>query len=400
MRRERLAWLLGALLVAVAAWWLSTNSEWVDAKRPRPAQGEAATNPVYAFEQMLRKLGMHVEHRESLAALPPSGARLLMLSNDWQVAGVGSEPLHQWVLHGGHLVLMQGLAWDDTKLSDWVPIEAVFRRDDADDAKPGRRAPTKSERRELRMVTLTPALRDGAGQLERVEACLAFESDTRLQPLKGQAAGWQAERTKGVEALRVALGQGSVTVLNADVSSFYSSSVFFCDNALLLSAVAQAQPGATAWVYFNERREPLLPWLWHSGWIALVAGTLALAAALWRGTVRFGPRLAPAPRLRRSIAEQVRGTGAYLLHHGHEALVAAAQRALDEAAARHLPRWRRLPMAQRAEAIALATRLPAEALATAMNDRHCTRAEAADRLLLLESARRLLQQNPGGRTTP
>ena len=55
--------------------------------------------------------------------------------------------------------------------------------------------------------------------------------------------------------------------------------------------------------------------------------------ALWRGGVRFGPLTAASETARRSLAEQIRGTGQFVLRHGGgEALHAAAVRALNEAA--------------------------------------------------------------------
>ena len=45
-------------------------------------------------------------------------------------------------------------------------------------------------------------------------------------------------------------------------------------------AILQAEAGATVWFYLSEKRQALLPWLWQEGWIAVVLGSLTLAAAL------------------------------------------------------------------------------------------------------------------------
>jgi len=431
MTRERLIWLLAVLGLALGAWWLSLNTEWVEEDSPRPATGAARDNPVYAVEQLLRRLGMQVERHEALDAMPPERARLVLLSSDWEMVPERAEQLHQWVLRGGHLVLMQHAGWHGTALARWVPVEVFDKKSAAQPlARPKPSAADKliGDQRRVNMVS-TPPLWAGT---ERVAACLFFFDHQALRAKPGHEADWaltrvertpaaqavvdrqdqalramQAEPTakdtkdiKATQALRAPLGQGSVTLLNTIPFLFFNAKALDCDNPLLLAAAVQAEPGATAWIYLHEKREALLPWLWHQGWIAILAGALALAAALWRAAVRFGPRLAPSPRLRRSISEQVRGLGAYLQAGGREALLAAQQRALNEVAQRRLPRYERLPLAERVRAIAAATELEADDLVTALSARSCTRAELPQHLQLLETARRRLHRTPEERHSP
>ena len=100
MTRERLAWGLVVLALLLGGWWLSVNTEWVDDTRPRAMRGEALRNPVYAAEQMLRKLGLRASHHESLQRLPPPGARLVLLSADWRLQPDLSERLEEF--RGAH----------------------------------------------------------------------------------------------------------------------------------------------------------------------------------------------------------------------------------------------------------------------------------------------------------
>lgn len=423
MTRERLVWLLCVLMLAAVAWWLSANTEWVEVDSPRAARGEARDNPVYAFEQTLRRLGMTAVHREALDPLPPEGARLVVLSSDWQVMPGAAEQLHRWVLRGGHLVLTLDADGFNPAMAPWLPVEAV-------EVKPPQQARPAGVFTSTTTVTPGPATLKSTppmwGHTEAVRGCAWFFPDRVLRTRPGHEAAWSLELIDGtpatqaivaqqnkalqalqgaaakpaVRVLRAPLGQGSVTVLNGLSQNFYNGSSLNCDNPLLLAAAVQAEPGATAWIYLNEKREPLLPWLWHQGWIAIVGGLLALAAALWRAAVRFGPRLAPAPRLRRSIAEQVRGLGAYLHRHGPDALLAAQQRALHEAAGKTLPRYARLGLPERAQAIAAATGLAASDLAAAFSARFCTRKELPQHLQLLETARRRLHKTPDERHSP
>lgn len=424
MTREHLGWLLALLTLLVGGWWLSENTEWVEQESSRAAQGEARDNPVYAFGQLLRQLGVHVERHEALAAMPPPQARLLLLSSDWELMPERAEQLRQWVLRGGHLVLMERENWDDTALAAWIPIDAAYVK--AAERPKAAQEPASSPKATASALPDRTALVSSPplwGDTPTLTACHGFSPGWMLRAKPGQTPAWTLSRVEGTpatqgllaqqdqalqalqgkparpakpfpQALRLPVGQGSVTVINAENLLVFNNNALRCDNPLLLAAAVQAEPGATVWIYLHEKREALLPWLWQQGWIAIVAGALALAAALWRAAVRFGPRLAPAPRLRRSISEQVRGLGSYLHGSGREALLVAQQRALLEVATLRLPRFARLPAGEQAQALAAATGLAAAELATALATRHCTRAELAPRLQVLEAARRRLHRTP------
>ncbi len=155
------------------------------------------------------------------------------------------------------------------------------------------------------------------------------------------------------------VGQGTVTVLGG-WGLLNNSNLLRADNAQLAAAALQARAGAEFWFVAEEAREPFAPWLWHQAWAALLLGLLALALALWRAGVRFGPLAPSAPAHRRSMAEQVRGTARFLHMHGPKALHTAQLRALHASAARQLPRFSQLDPARRTQEIARATGLDAQ----------------------------------------
>jgi hypothetical protein len=111
--------------------------------------------------------------------------------------------------------------------------------------------------------------------------------------------------------------------------------------------------------------------------------------------VRFGPRAAVLPTVRRSVAEQIRGTAHFIRHHGSTALHAAQLRALHDVARPRIHGFDALIVGERAQAIAKLTSLDAHTLARAMNpelsaalSRHPGAA-----LALIETARRRLLLN-------
>jgi hypothetical protein len=108
--------------------------------------------------------------------------------------------------------------------------------------------------------------------------------------------------------------------------------------------------------------------------------------------MRFGPLVAPIESARRSLAEQVLGTGRFALRvGGGAALVTAARRALNEAAARRIVGYDRLAVAAQAEAVAALARVDARELAAALDSGQTARPiELRAKLALLEAARREL----------
>ncbi len=452
MMRDRLVGLLVVLVLLAGAAWTATHTEWVTDTRWRGAKGEARDNPVFAFEQLLRHLGMTARHRDTLTELPPEGGRLVLLSDEWALMPERSAELQAWVKRGGHLILTQPSDWAETPLASWVPITTIHHKVptiDADSAqcKAPRAAPSSpassgttstradgvvihdedadgdengdengdevdddadedagaadhsdadkgdedGDEEDGRKVIKADAVPPLFGTVDRLRTCGLFYREDKLSVASGARSVWTLSTDQGEQALRLAVGQGSVTVMNLTHYDFSNDQVQACDHPLVLASAVQATPGATVWFYLNEQREPLLPWLWHQGWIAIVVAGLALAATLWRHAVRFGPRVAPAPRLRRSISEQVRGLGAYLQREGPDALLLAQQRALDDTAARHQPGYRRQTIPDRARWVADATGVDRHDLQAAMSARFCTRAELPGRLQVLETARRRLQ---------
>ncbi len=410
MTRERLVWVLALLGLVLGGWWLSVNTEWVDDTRPRSLQGEAKRNPVYAAEQFLRRLGMQASHHEALERLPPPGARLVLLSSDWRLHAGVSERLRAWVEQGGHLVLTESAGWDEGPLADWMPLT---RTRAARDVAPLLPAPSKAVARmqatatsERILLISSPALWEGEERLSVcgyfIEGIVPRAAPATRDPAWSLMSVKQAEKAEDPSnathavALRLPVGRGSVTALGAGAYLLQFGSALRCDNPMLLAGLVQAEPGAEVWFYLHEEREALLPWLWNQAWVAIVLGLLALAAWLWRAAVRFGPRQMAASRPRRSIAEQVHGLAAFLNNGGREALLGAQQRALHEAALRRLPhlpslrRPTRQNLDERAQALAQATGLPADALAEALSVQFTTRAALPRLLQLLETARRRL----------
>jgi len=403
-------WLAVAGLLA-ALGWLVHETEWVEVEESLPARSEAARHPSYAAQRLLAGLGVQAVRRDNLDAMPPPGATLVLSSMFWSLLPERDARLRDWVeRQGGHLVVPAMLInrRDRDAHLPWVPVVPH----DAPRRAPAASAPAAGASAALPASSPAPTRYDPEHDCETLHephavpatfapqrdyrACVFTAADLRAA---GATPQWVLRNARDeAAAMRVPVGAGSVTVF-ANWTPFHSRGLLWGDNAAAFYAGLGAPgPGAQVWFVEDETREPVLAWLWQSGAIVVVLGALALAAALWRQGLRFGPLAAPEPTGRRSMAEQVRGTAEFVWQHEAAALHAAQLRALDEAARRVLHHPDRLTRTDKAAAIAHATGLDADELGRALDGRIARpRAAWPAVYALLESARRRLRDEAARR---
>jgi hypothetical protein len=202
----------------------------------------------------------------------------------------------------------------------------------------------------------------------------------------------------GVQALRISIGQGSVTVVNG--YPFTHGQLLKGTHASLFVAATQLHSGDHVHFFTDQDHASLLALTWRFGAPVVVLLLGALVLALWRAAPRFGPTMASPESARRSLAEQIRGTGQFLLRVGDgPALHAATVRALLAAATRRISAFSSLSSVERIKRLAHATGFPADALAAALNHTGARRGhELHSAIALLEAARREILRNDNGST--
>ena len=405
-----------ALVLGAAGIWLALHTEWVEVEVNDPPTGAALRDNDHRLKQLAARLGAQVSAPANLDRLPPPGATLVLSSTHWNIFPERAQVLRRWVEAGGHLWLpYQGEV--DEALARWIPVtwariakpkpavttaparvasaaDAHDDEDEDDEEAPAAPAPKPANAAIAKPrcpgvgepAHVTPAF----GTHRQFDACL-YPRETLRASVPVQ---WALDGEYGAVVARVPVGRGSVTVASATMP-WGNAQLLNGDNALLAAATLRLQPGQTLWFVQDEARAPLLSFLWSTGTPAVLLGALALAFALWRGAVRFGPRAAVLPTVRRSVAEQIRGTAEFIHHHGGDALHAAQLRGLHDAARPRIQGFDGLILGERAQAIAKATSLDAHTLARAMNpelnsalNRHPSAA-----LALIETARRRLLMN-------
>ena len=385
--------------VVVLVWWISTNTYFEEVSVPSPPRGEAVRNPHYAAQRMVESLGATSEWRQTLGTPPDDSAVLVLRHWHWSLIDKRRQDLEEWVRGGGRLILDRTLisGHDELRNFSGLTIDDLEQPDEDEDNTDEENEPTSFESAESIIEAMygrgiCESLRISHAQSstdprDRYNVCqMGYESAI----VSDRPVYWGLLDDTHLQAARTEIGRGSVTLLNAE--PFGNRDLLEVDHAALFVAVTQLKRGDHV-VFLSEENHPsLLELIWDNGKPVVLLAALLILVALWRGAPRFGPLTAPAPTSRRSLAEQIRGTGIFTLQFdGSRTLHAAAVRALNRAARHRIPRYEQLAQEQRIAALAKATGLDGDKLAQAINyqgARHTHELQQA--LALIETARRQL----------
>ena len=386
MTRPRALTGIGVLVLAALVTYVATHTYWGDVTIPMPPKGEARTNPFYAAQRFAEALGARTAWDRSFST-PPQDSVIVLSYWHWDLSDRRRRALEAWVDAGGRLVAGDLLFDGGDAFERWSGVTHTLLPAGEDEEEPVDPDLWESCR------TLRETV--GAGQTPggaRRRVC-GLVPRSFLASRAGPS--WSLRDATGIQAVRVPVGRGSVTVINAE--PFRGRDLFEGDHAWLFVAATGLRPGDEVRFLSEDDHPSLLALAWQHGAAVIVLGLPLVALALWRGAVRFGPIETPPEPARRSLAEQIRGTGRFALRHGGgESLHAAAVRALDEAARRHVPAYARLRPDERLDALARLTPFDRSALAAAIHHAGRRRAhELRDTIALIETARRGI-----GATTP
>jgi hypothetical protein len=446
MTRPRLIVLsvLGILMLYGVGTWVSNHTEWVEHTVPLPLRGEAARNPFYAAQRFADQLGATTTW-DRIFVEPSADAVIVLSTWQWSLSASRRLAIERWVENGGRLVVdrgiwggvedfgrWSGIVWrefpesedesgeDDEEAEETEEAEEGGSEeggseetppageagvedggDETDDENPAwmpKCVEVVEERGDV------PAGTAGPAPMPRRTLCSVGEREMlrAKEPLQ-----WALHSEKGgMHAVRVRVGRGSVTVINS--MPFRSRSLFDGDHAWLLVNATQMKRGDEIHFLSEDEYPGLLALAWLRGRPVVLLSGLLIALLLWRGAVRFGPlAAAPAPA-RRSLAEQIRGTGQFVLRGGGAAALHAAMvRALEEAVRKRVKGFGGLSGRARTAALArvIGDRARAEALAASLEDTGEARGSDLHRTLAkIEAARRHVigedtRSSKRGRTT-
>jgi hypothetical protein len=383
VKRNYLTTVLVVLALGVIGLWIANNTHWEEVEEHTPLQGEAVTNAFYSTQHLAEALGAHTRVRDEIVTLPSPGAVIVMSFWNWALIPERSHRIEQWVRDGGRLVVNTTLISDET-FENWTGVKPVPLKEQTGPVSRLATCPPKTRR-----LTVDPApsgISPASSGAEHFEICQSFAIQELVTTRK---FSWRLRDRDGhTRALRIPIGNGSVTLI--DAMSFGNRDLLCGDSGALFTAATQLHRGDDVEFLSDGSGGSLLALLWSYGSPVIVLGGLLIVLWLWRSGVRFGPLAAAADPARRSLAEQIRGTGQFIVRFGGgKALYAATTRALNEAAARRVPRYERLNGEERVAALASLTGLGSPELSAALDDPAARRPkEIRKTIAFLEAARR------------
>ena len=383
MRRVNPLWALVAIALAAMTYWIAENTEWADVKVPMPPKAEALRNRFYAVQRLAEALGAKTEAHHVLE-VPAPGAVLVLADWHWSLTAARREALERWVESGGRLVVLGALTGGDAQFAAWSGIVRL-EKPPADDAKStaDRLRDDDPCKRYQEEVGGQPV----AGSESKPRWLCEMNTDSNL--VTARRAEWALRGAGKIQVIRTTVGRGHATVINAS-GPFSYRSLFDGDHGWLFVAATELRPGDVVHFLSEADHPTLLALLWRNGgpFVVLARGVVGLL--LWRGGARFGPMAPPQESARRSLSEQIRGTGLFALRYGAgESLHTATVRALEDAAVRRIPGYLALSSGERADALARLTGFDRDALAAAVHHSGLRgTAGLRSTLAFLESARR------------
>lgn len=406
----RIVWRF-AVVAALGAfvYWIATHTYWADEMVPRGPSGEALREPFYAAERLSQTLGAHASY-ERVWRLPDKNAVLVTALWNWDRNSTERAELQHWVESGGRLVTDLSIFGDNDAFSAWSGItrrypKTVFKSNRLQTVVGGNKPASGPHNTNARSGTRSIVLAPGEchkGNESGVSPWPATATPRRYDLcglvgfgflVSAHAPVWQVADVFGVQALRIKIGRGSVSVVNGEPFTFLD--FLRGTHAALFVAATQLHVGDEIYFLSDQDQASLLALSWRFGApvIAMLLGALLLA--LWRAAPRFGPTMASPESARRSLAEQIRGTGQFLLRVGDgQALHAATVRALFAAAPRRISAFASLSSAERVSRLARVTGFSADALAGAINYTGARSTnELRSTIALLEAARREILRN-------
>lgn len=372
MKRHQLVNGLAAIIVVALLAWIASNTYWEQYEEQLGPRGEALTNSFYAAQRLTESLGGRARLRHEIVAMPPPDTIIVLGDWNWSVIAERRERFEHWVRDGGRLVVSRGLL-TDPKFNAWSGVSHERAADTGKTPADDGRVTTESDKTGHHWQICGLSLRTYLSTSRKV----SWRVDDPLSH---------------AQALRVPIGRGSVTIINAD--AFREDALICADDGLLFVAATELKRGDSIEFLTEEGGDSLLRLIWTYGSPVVVLLAVLLALWLWRSGVRFGPLMSEPDLARRSLAEQIRGTGQFALRFGGgRALHAAAIRALDETAARLVPHYERLGGEERITTLAPLTGFGTDALSAALDRAAARNAhELRKAIATLELARRHMTQ--------
>lgn len=319
------------LALGAAAIWVLQNLE-AEPERVRVGyKGEARSNPWFAAERLLTRMGVQVRKAKSIPELKsvPADGTLVMPRRLASINAEEQRKLLGWVERGGHLVIEAEYAGQPDPVLDALGIKRRLMGVPglpSRQASPDKAAKAVAARRKLPRFVV--ARLPDAPEPMQVEVNLS-------RTLAAKQARFVLTDAEATWLVHLEHGAGRVTAMTG-LAFANNPSIGRRDHAEFLWQLVRVAPQRTSVTFFHSPSKlSLWGWLRENAWAVLAAGALLLAAWLWRIVPRFGPVAPDAEPARKRLLDHLRASGRFQWASGGARALAEAAR---EAALRRLGR--------------------------------------------------------------
>jgi hypothetical protein len=380
--------ILVALGVVALFAWIGSNTSFKEVRTSVPLRGEAARNPFYAAIRLSEELGADAAWERVFTA-PPADSVIMLSDWNWSLSRARRERIEQWVEAGGRLVVDGSLIGGIDEFESWSGVSDLEHEIEESDVVENASRPERKSLAARQFVPDCVGLSEN-GTTRQIEVC---GLDSMRSLTTSRKILWSLSDGETIHALRTEVGRGSVTVING--APFRYRDFLLGDHPRLFVTLTQLHHGDRLLFLTEQDQASLLSLVWRFGAPAVLLLSGGVLLALWRASPRFGPPTAPTEAVRRSLAEQIRGTGQFALRFGGgESLHAATTRALRDAAIRRFPSYDRMSSAERVTVLARASGVDAGDLGPALNySGRRSSHELRQAIAVLETVRRHLSIN-------
>lgn len=340
MRPTTVTLLIVLAAVVLALWFFGTH-ERVTREQWVGFQGEARANDHLAALMLLEELGIEAESEMTLTPtewLPPVDDTLIVRLSQTLAIGEQRFALTDWVLQGGHLVLLPTYQLTEEEedflatLGFGLEPSEYISRDEEKDERTRQLADEDAYQFDLNPSYHQIIVNDDVADFEIVE------------------------RAGEVVAARRQLENGYIT-LTGNERRFDNRNLDDPENARLFAdlVAGRIEPGVV-WIIYQSSFTPLWALILRAAPFLVLALAMLLILWMWRVMPVFGPRIIAEQEERRSIIEHVRASGIFVWRHdGGEHMAASSTKALLHDAESSHPGISRQPARKQAEIIARIT---------------------------------------------
>jgi len=346
-------------ILALLILFFQKNFEYVEKTQWQPLTGEAKTNPLYASQLFLRRMGIPTQTKDNvqdLGTLPNTDTVILISSSRQTLRSAQLSGLLGWVSNGGHLIISGVADW--TVFPSESPLVDEPKDSQAEDlASP----PTIDPLQEFLEVQIREGIEFDNNKSETIKL------KGTVRPLALGADYYRAitlndnNKTMGLEQvaingknviIRQQIDEGLITLVSGlDFINNYKVGKF--DHAEILWQLVHgkhATLGASkpllpdaVWLVHSDETPNLFELIWKHFWTLVI--TLGLLFFIWvfRVSRRFGPLIPKETEDRRNLLEHIDASGAYYWKQQQQDVLLESTRSVaQQLLLKRIPGWHAL----------------------------------------------------------